>query len=240
MRWAAASVHLIKEVDRMHRILTASALLLPLFFAPTVFAQASLGFDIGYNNGIHSHLEDRDWVVDSEVKPVLSVSLFNGHFGEEGRNLRYGLRYTHQLVRTIPQEGPGYAHKWRSSIFQLETERLITEGSFGQVVVGAGVGFVSRSNSNENEGWNSCDTAFCNFPDFNWVFSPKARVLVPVIEGLALSTEIRANFHLSEASETYPYKTGLAFLVGFEWRVGPGPGDPYRAPVHEPVDTPVR
>jgi len=48
------------------------------------------------------------------------------------------------------------------------------------------------------------------------VFSPKARVLVPVIEGLALSTEIRANLHLSEASETYPYKTGLAFLVGFE------------------------
>ena len=120
----------------MHRILTASALLLPLFFAPTVFGQASLGFDIGYNNGIHSHLEDRDWVVDSEVKPVFSVSLFNGHFGEEGRNLRYGLHYTHQLVRTIPREGAGYATRWRSSIFQLETERLIAEGSTNREIAG--------------------------------------------------------------------------------------------------------
>ncbi len=212
----------------MHRILTASALILPLFIAPTVLAQAGLGIDIGYNNGIHSNLEDRDWVVDSEVNPVFSVGLFNGHFGEEGRNIRYGLRYAHQLVRTIPREGPGYATKW------------FTEGSFAQLVIGAGVGFVSRSDKNENDGWNSCDTAFCGLPEFNWVFSPKARLLVPVIEGLALSTEIRANIHMSETSDTYPYKTGLAFMVGFEWRVGPGPGDPYQAPVHEPADTPVR
>lgn len=217
-----------------------SACLLVLLLIPfSAWAQAGLGLEIGYNDGIHSHLDSRDYVIDAQVRPIYSLGLFNGHFGEEGRTARWGLRYANQLVKTIPREGPGYASKWRSQIFQIETERLIVAGQGAQIVLGTGFGFVARSHSNENEGWNYCDSPFCNLPDFNWLVTPKARLLVPVIDGLALSAEVRANLHVSNASDTYPYKSGLAFMVGVEWRTEPGPGDPVREPVPEPADNPL-
>ena len=75
---------------------------------------------------------------------------------------------------------------------------------------------------------------FCSWPDFAWALTPKAKLQMPLGKTVVLTTEVRANLYTGGSSRIYPYKSGLAFLAGVEFRVGPGPGDSYQPPVPEP------
>jgi hypothetical protein len=216
----------------MHHRISIPLILLMLALAWPAQAQVGLTFQAGWNGGVHSDLEGPAWIEQSEVGPYWGVSLFNGHFGQEGRKQRWGLGFSTQQIKAIPDQGEGYATKFRATFIQLETERLLyRSGSFDLYWV-VGAGLVKRSDENENEDWNYCDTAFCGLPDFDLVISPGVKASWQVSGAVQLWGQVRGNLHNSEAGESFPYKSGIVAMAGVEFRISAGPKD-------EPVQVPI-
>lgn len=195
-------------------VVTMVFLLIPVL----AWGQMGVGFDGGVNTGVHGDLTGPVWIKDSKVGPTFSLTIFASHFAEKDRRSRLGFRFGTQNVKAIPDEGEDYATNYRSRTFQLEYEILLTKGARAQLATGWGMGFVSRTDRNEHRDYNQCHSAFCNFPEFNWLLSPKIRGMVNLSGSFALTGELRGNFYSNGPSETFPYKSGMMMLVGIEYR----------------------
>ena len=101
-----------------------------------------------------------------------------------------------------------------SSLFKYQHALLRSRRA--NLVLGLGVGLSFRTDINENIDWNYCDSAFCNLPEYEWVFTPGVQAIIPVVGNLSFTAGLEYNGTFEEAMATFPYQSGLLYLVGLE------------------------
>ena len=92
-------------------------------------------------------------------------------------------------------------------------ERVLFKNRLFLFTGGADIGATFIADEYEYE---SCDTAFCDFPNTSWVLSPGVKAIYLSGSFITLFVAARGTLYSGDKESTFPFNSGVAFSFGFQ------------------------
>lgn len=199
---------------------TAGALagltLLLLALTPVGEAAAqAMDFDFDLTVPTHDSPDvDGERLYNTDVRFNFGFGIHSRDFRRDERRHRWGLVFNRQSVHTHSVEPSEFWSSYINFSIQASYERLLWSQPRFDVVGGLATGpaIVSRT----GHPTESCNTAFCNFPDGSWVVTPSLRVMVPVFDAVKFTAGVRAFLYTADKASIFPFESGPVLTVGLE------------------------
>lgn len=171
-------------------------------------AQIALEPQVGWNEGVHGHLDQGMFIRGTSIGPVLSGSWYVGSWSDSSRTRRFGMSLWTQRVKILRiTDSPSDETRYHLTAVQGIFERAPLRGTLADLVLQLSIGVAWRTRAPDESG---------DWPLLLGAFSLGVKTIFPVAPSASITLCARGNLISADASTAYPFKSGTMFLAGVE------------------------